>query len=249
MSVRTIWCKLRLPFPRHHISQDDAVLHSSLDTIIEHTSKAILRDTNIDMSFLTFVSDQYRSLPLAVSEQTCAGKTYIVTGANTGLGLEVARHLVSCKAAKVILGCRNLEAAEKARRDIEATTGIYGVAQVWQLDQSTYTSVEAFAKRANSELDRLDAIIENAGIAASNAKRADGHEPIIFTNVLATFLLAALIMPKLSDTARRFKTQAHLVIVASEVAFYPVSAKELKKIAVDPMNMLDDVVQADMDGR
>lgn len=75
-------------------------------------------------------AEQYRKLPILVDESTCAGKTYIVTGGNSGLGLETARHLVEFKASRVILAVRNLTAGEIAKGDIEKTTGHKGVLEV-----------------------------------------------------------------------------------------------------------------------
>jgi retinol dehydrogenase-12 len=95
-------------------------------------------------------------------DTSCKGQTLIVTGANTGLGLEASRHLVRLGAEKVILACRNLEKGEAAVRDIEASTKRTGVAEVWSLDLSSFESVKEFAKRVDG-LKRIDAIVENAG--------------------------------------------------------------------------------------
>ena len=109
---------------------------------------------------------------------TYEDQTVIVTGANVGLGLEAARHFVNLGAAKVILGVRNLEKGELAKKDIENTTGKSGVVEVWQLDLSSYASVEAFAAKA-SELDRLDVLLENAGLATTSFKLAEDNESTI----------------------------------------------------------------------
>lgn len=63
----------------------------------------------------------------------CTGKTIIVTGANTGLGKEAARHFTRLNAEKLIIACRNTEKGEAAKRDIEASTQRSGVIEVWQL--------------------------------------------------------------------------------------------------------------------
>jgi hypothetical protein len=77
-----------------------------------------------------FVASQALDLPLLVTAETCKGATYIVTGSNIGLGLEAARHLVGLGSAKVILAVRNTQAGEAAKKDIEATTGKTGVAEL-----------------------------------------------------------------------------------------------------------------------
>ncbi|KFY31547.1 hypothetical protein V493_01004 [Pseudogymnoascus sp. VKM F-4281 (FW-2241)] len=112
------------------------------------------------------VATQPHNLPLRISREICAGKTYIVTGANISLGLEATKHLVAAGAAKVIMAVRNISAGEAAKAGIEAATGTSGVAEVWALDLASYDSVKAFAARAVEELERIDALIENAGVAA-----------------------------------------------------------------------------------
>jgi hypothetical protein len=74
--------------------------------------------------------EQLMKVPMLVSESTCSGKTYVVTGSNTGLGLETARHLVEFAASRVILAVRNLTAGEKAKKDIEKSTGRQGAVEV-----------------------------------------------------------------------------------------------------------------------
>jgi NAD(P)-dependent dehydrogenase (short-subunit alcohol dehydrogenase family) len=82
------------------------------------------------MVMLRLTAEQYRTLPILANESTCIGKTYIVTGGNSGLGFETAKHLVEFSAKCVVLGVRNLEAGERAKREIEKSTGRKGVVQV-----------------------------------------------------------------------------------------------------------------------
>lgn len=74
--------------------------------------------------------EQLKKVPMLASESTCSGKTYIVTGSNTGLGLETARHLVQFGASRVILAVRNLTAGETAKKDIEKSAGRQGIVEV-----------------------------------------------------------------------------------------------------------------------
>jgi NAD(P)-dependent dehydrogenase (short-subunit alcohol dehydrogenase family) len=147
-----------------------------------------------------------------------SGKTVIVTGANVGLGFEAARHYVKLNAAKVILACRNLEKGEAAKKEIESSTG-RNVVEVWQLDLSSYESVKQFAKRAQG-LDRLDILLENAGINTTSFKLAEDNESTITVNVVSTFLLALLMLPKLQESGRKHNTIPNLAIVSSEVHFF-----------------------------
>ena len=79
---------------------------------------------------LRLTAEQYKKLPILTDKSTCSGKTYVVTGSNTGLGLETARHLVESSASCVVLAVRNLKAGETAKLDIEKSTGRKGVIQV-----------------------------------------------------------------------------------------------------------------------
>jgi retinol dehydrogenase 12 len=139
-----------------------------------------------------------------------------VTGANSGLGLEAARHLTRLNAQKVILAVRTTSKGESARADIEQSTGRKSVVEVWSLDLLSYDSVKAFANKAK-ELPRLDAIVENAGISTRKFKLAEGQERTIMTNVISTFLLALLLLPKLRESGRKFNITPRLTFVSSEV--------------------------------
>ena len=184
------------------------------------------------------VAHQPHNLPLLASTEICSGGTYIVTGANTGLGFEAAKHLVALGAAKVILGVRNVSAGETAKTKIEAATGTSNVAKVWALDLASYDSVRAFAKRAVTELDRIDALIENAGVATHQRIMAEGHLVDVTVNVLSTLLLGMLLLPKMSESAQRFGILPHLVVVTSTFSFD--SEAEWNKIKDDPLVKMDD---------
>ena len=96
------------------------------------------------------------------------GQTVIVTGSNTGLGFEAAKHFVRLGADKVILAVRTVEKGEAARKRIEESTKITSVVEVWQLELESYGSVKAFAEKAQG-LDRLDVLVENAGVPFENS--------------------------------------------------------------------------------
>ena len=88
------------------------------------------------MVMLRLTAEQYRKLPILANDSTCSEKTYIVTGSNSGLGLETARHLVGFSAACVVLAVRNITAGETAKKDIEKSTGRTGVIQAGALQGS-----------------------------------------------------------------------------------------------------------------
>ncbi|RDW66931.1 NAD(P)-binding protein-20 [Coleophoma crateriformis] len=145
-------------------------------------------------------------------------QTVIVTGANTGLGFEAAKHLVRLNVSKVIIAVRNLQKGSAAKEAIEHATGRKGVVEVWQLDLSSYESVKDFAAQV-SNLERLDAMIENAGIGGEKLELKEGLESTITVNVISTELLALLVLPKLQETATRFNVQPRLSIVTSDLHF------------------------------
>ncbi|KAF8860341.1 short-chain dehydrogenase/reductase-like protein [Acephala macrosclerotiorum] len=161
----------------------------------------------------SFLASQFTTLPYPDADFN--GQTIIVTGANVGLGLEAARHFVRLGAAKVILSCRNKEKGDGAKRVIEVTTGRMNVVEVWQVDLSSYESVRHFCDRA-SKLERLDAVVENAGVATPTYEEAEGMESTITVNVISTFLMALLLLPKLRADALKYNITPRLTIVASD---------------------------------
>ena len=118
-----------------------------------------------------------------------AGRTVIVTGANSGLGLVTARELARA-GARVILACRNVDKGNAA------TAGMAGDVQVRRLDLQDLTSVRDFA----DSIGLVDVLINNAGImAVPYAITVDGFESQIGTNHLGHFALTNLLLPKLTD--------------------------------------------------
>jgi NAD(P)-dependent dehydrogenase (short-subunit alcohol dehydrogenase family) len=160
-------------------------------------------------------SQLFASLPTPTYDYT--GKTVIVTGSNVGLGKEAARHFTRLGASSVILAVRSIEKGEAAKRDIESSTRKQGVVRVMQLDMSSYQSVLDFSAKASKELNRIDVALLNAGVARGEWELAEGEESTITVNVIATFLLALSLLPKLKETAARFNTRPNLTITASEV--------------------------------
>lgn len=177
-----------------------------------------LQHNKMSLSYLLgfFYSQLFVSLPKP--KQQFTGQTVIVTGSNTGLGLEAARHFSRLNAEKVILAVRNVEKGEAAKKSIEASTNRRGVVEVWPLDLTSYESVKQFARRAEG-LKRLDVLLENAGMMTSKFTMAEQDELTITTNVVSTFLLGLLLLPKLQETNSKFNVLPRLVIVSSDLHF------------------------------
>ncbi|KAI9647487.1 hypothetical protein NHQ30_003872 [Ciborinia camelliae] len=161
-----------------------------------------------------FLKSQFKTLPYP--DTSFAGQTIIITGANTGLGLEAARHIVRLGAARVILACRTLSKGEAAAASISASfPKSKTTIDVWQVDLTSYASVKEFCAKVN-QLDRLDVVLENAGLAVPKYEEFEGMESTVTVNVLSTFLMALLVLPKLRECAAKFNITPRLTIVASD---------------------------------
>lgn len=138
-----------------------------------------------------------------------SGRIVVVTGANSGLGFETARALAR-KGARVVMACRSVERGNRARQSIRA--GIAGARlEVRPLDLASLASISAFASDFNAQRERLDLLINNAGIMAPPyQKTADGFELQFGTNHLGHFALTGLLLERLLATP-----QSRVVTVSS----------------------------------
>ncbi len=138
------------------------------------------------------------------------GRVAIVTGANSGIGLETARELAR-RGATVVLACRSAERAEAALADLRASVSDAGVLSM-PLDLADLDSVRAFAERFESEFDRLDLLVNNAGVMMPpKSKTKQGFELQLGVNHLGHFALTGLLLPRLIATAG-----ARIVSVSSQ---------------------------------
>jgi NAD(P)-dependent dehydrogenase (short-subunit alcohol dehydrogenase family) len=131
------------------------------------------------------------------------GRTAVVTGANSGLGLVTARELARA-GARVVMACRNLEKGDSAVRQVEARVP-GGRIELEALDLASLHSVRAFAERVRSGHDGIDLLINNAGVMATpRGRTADGFELQLGTNHLGHFALTGLLIGELEgrDDAR-----------------------------------------------
>lgn len=129
-----------------------------------------------------------------------SGKTFVITGSNSGIGLEAARVLAR-KGAEVVLACRSQEKGRRAMESIVAETPGAKV-KLMSLDLASLRSVRAFADRFRSEHGRLDVLINNAGLMAiPRSKTEDGFEMQLGTNHLGHFALTGLLLGRLLESA------------------------------------------------
>lgn len=166
-----------------------------------------------------FLYRQFFITPTATtpSEVDLSGKTAIVTGSNTGIGLECARQLLDLGLGKLIIAVRDESKGEAARKTL-AVGHEASIIEIWTLNLSSYTSVTRFSARTNA-LDRLDIVVLNAGVWRNTEEfnKSTGYEEDIQVNFLSTMLLAILLLPvlkakKVDDSIGR------LVLVSSDTA-------------------------------
>jgi NAD(P)-dependent dehydrogenase (short-subunit alcohol dehydrogenase family) len=130
-----------------------------------------------------------------------AGRSVIVTGANSGLGEVTARELARV-GARVVLAVRDTAKGEAAARSMAGDT------EVRALDLADLSSVRRFA----DEVTSVDVLINNAGImAVPYSQTVDGFESQIGTNHLGHFALTNLLLPKLTDRVVTVSSPAHRV--------------------------------------
>ncbi|AKF04961.1 oxidoreductase [Sandaracinus amylolyticus] len=143
-----------------------------------------------------------------VPEQT--GKTFVITGSNSGIGYEAAVILAQ-RGGEVILACRSQEKGRTALEQLRAAAPGAKV-KLMKLDLASLASVRAFADQVKSEHGRIDALINNAGLMAiPRATTEDGFEMQLGTNHLGHFALTGLLFGRLIETA-----PARVVNVASQ---------------------------------
>lgn len=138
-----------------------------------------------------------------------AGKTYIVTGANTGLGFETTRALVKHDAT-VIMACRSIERADKAIGSIRKET-IKGTMIACHLDLASFESIVDFVQNIKENYPNFTTLINNAGLAMPDSKQktVDGIELHFGTNHLGHFLLTRLLQDRIQTN------RARVVVVSS----------------------------------
>ena len=129
-----------------------------------------------------------------------SGRTVVVTGANSGIGLAAARELARA-GARVVLAVRSLEKGERAAESVP------GEREVRRLDLADLSSVRAFAEEWKGDLDVL---INNAGVmAVPESRTPDGFETQIATNHLGPFALTNLLLPQVTDRVVTIASGAH----------------------------------------
>jgi retinol dehydrogenase-12 len=140
------------------------------------------------------------------------GKTFLVTGANTGIGKETARALAA-RGARVFLACRSQDSGRRAIDEIAGETGSRSL-ELLSVDLGDLDSVRACAEAFLATGEPLQVLINNAGVAGQRGLTVSGFERMFGTNHVGPFLLTSLLLDRLRASA-----PARIVNVAS-VAHY-----------------------------
>jgi len=145
------------------------------------------------------------------------GRIALVTGANSGLGLETTRALIS-RGCTVLMACRSARKGEAARSQLLGS-GAAGL-DLLELDLSDLTSVARCAREVAKRYGRLDLLINNAGLMAPPRMRSrQGYELQFAVNHLGHFALTKALLPLMGD-----RPQARVVTVTSGAQYFGVMA-------------------------
>ncbi|WP_418002807.1 SDR family NAD(P)-dependent oxidoreductase [Mycobacterium sp. PDNC021] len=148
-------------------------------------------------------------MPEANPVPDLTGKTVVITGANGGLGAQIAT-LAAARKARVVMACRNVDTA------CAVADGIDGDTIVERLDLSDLGSVRAFAGRVD---EPIDVLINNAGIMnVPHGATVDGYESTFGTNHLGHFALTGLLLERIRGRVVTVSSLAHLVATRGSLA-------------------------------
>ncbi|CAG7784795.1 unnamed protein product [Allacma fusca] len=147
-----------------------------------------------------------------------AGDVAVVTGGARGIGLEVVRKLLKC-GMHVIIGCRNVSAGTQLIDRLRAEGTTTGTAEAIALDLMSLESVKKFAREVNSKTDKINILINNAGIMfVPYTETVDGYESHFQVNFLSHFFLARLLHQGLVNGGKG-KRNSRIVNVSSCASF------------------------------
>ena len=154
------------------------------------------------------------------------GKIAIVTGANSGLGKEITIGLAK-KEIKVIMACRNQSKAESAKAEVLSQVNSADI-EIMLLDLNSLNSVRNFVTAFGENYNRLDLLIENAGIMIPPlSKTEDGFVSQMGVNYFSHFLLTNLLYPLLNKTeGARIATTSSLAHERGRIDFDNLNAEK-----------------------
>jgi NAD(P)-dependent dehydrogenase (short-subunit alcohol dehydrogenase family) len=149
-----------------------------------------------------------------------AGRTFIVTGANSGTGKEATKRLAGA-GAKVIMAVRNLAKGEDARKEILSQVPVADL-ELRHIDLADLASVREFAAGIVNDNVPVDVLVNNAGVMVPPQREttADGFELQFGSNFLGPFALTMLLLPRiLESTTPRVATMSSIVADFARIRF------------------------------
>ncbi len=156
-------------------------------------------------------------------ERDMRDKVVVVTGANSGIGKMTAVGLARA-GATVVMACRELAKSRPAQADVRSRSGSDRV-HLMQLDLASQASIRAFARAFTDQYDRLDVLINNAGVASLKRREtADGFELHFGVHHIGSFLLTTLLLPVLERSA----PSRVLIVAGSAQRFGKISWDDLQ---------------------
>ena len=164
----------------------------------------------------------------ATLSKDISGKTYIVTGSNSGVGFETAQQLVK-QGAHVVMACRRTQAGEEARK---AFKDAKGTSEVMKCDLADLASVREFVSEFKSKHDKLDGLVCNAGMVNMENKpkyTKHGFEYTWSASYFGHFLLTELLLDDLKNTPN-----SRMVILSSVV--HAGSPKNRPKVHLEDLH-------------
>ncbi|KAM0330231.1 hypothetical protein ACHAQA_004407 [Verticillium albo-atrum] len=170
-----------------------------------------------------------------------AGKVFLVTGGNSGLGEATIAAIAQHNPAKIYLGARSVAKAKEAITRIRAASPEAASAniEILELDLASLKSVEAAASRLNSSTDRLDVLQLSGGIAMPpHDTTKDGYEVQLGVNYMGHAMLTQLLAPKLLATAKLPGADVRIVSISSVA----------HKVFAPKAGILFDELKTDMSG-
>jgi NAD(P)-dependent dehydrogenase (short-subunit alcohol dehydrogenase family) len=151
------------------------------------------------------------------------GKVILITGTTSGLGKEAAK-VFAAKGATVIMPVRNMEKAKSVGEEIYKINPVAKL-DIRRMDLSSLESIRLFSEEINKAYDRLDILINNAGIMyCPYSKTQDGFEMQMGTNHLGPYALTAYLMPLLTKTANsRIVNTSSLAHLTGKIDFEDIN--------------------------
>lgn len=167
---------------------------------------------------MPFFQPQVTPLPPGID---LSGQTAVVTGATSGIGLEISRQLLTLKVSTLILAVRNVAKGEKVKESFFSDPTIQSLKarpniKIMELDTENYDSPRKFATAFRNEFQDLHIVMLNAGIATFDKEFArTGHEKVMQVNYLSNVLLTLELLPILEATSKRIGKPTRLTWTGS----------------------------------